>query len=630
MPTTLTVDVQASPDMQFTVSLDGRKQGANRIGTGAPETLAFTGAWDPTLAHELNMRLVGFSPGDVLRVYGYGFDGITRPLEETLDRANGSFNVVILPPVVPAPAPVAPTPSAPSVCSPIKFWAAIAGLELGIVTPASTIAYFIRRGMGGRITVKQRELQPVIGGPLDPTAVGNLLRVVGQFVAAGQPCSIDFHDYAKPYGAVIGTAGTVTWAQWMAFLLLVASLPGIRNEPLVRLELMNEPQMDAATWFSQQKVAVDYLMAAGVTNMLVLSITSNDSLQSVPWQGEWVNDPASNVRPAGHAYGDAPTYSGVGRVSSPFYYASMGRNVITGLRQQPGNRWPVAWMEIGFSEDETSYAAERNLFNLLQRHTDRIADLGYWMGGKEVALNQPGVAPKYVYDVNPETDGTDAPQIAVAREYMPGGRSYLLPLWAQVGVGFTVAGTVTFADGAMTGGQAALPGGQIIKGGTAFTKRIRFVVDALPSGSSLVYLVGDFNSLGVQLDGKGSLHFSCGASRRVLLTATAALPAGPAEHVVEIGADGSGIFCFLNGAAVASSPIAWAATEPVYQGEIGLGGNGKAAAAATLDGRRRWFELFDYVANKAAHEVSATRPQPGDDPGRICFAPLETDLSVWA
>ncbi len=521
-----------------------------------------------------------------------------------------------------------PRPIAANPCKPIKFWTTIAGLELGIVTPASTIASFTRLGMGGRITVKQKTLQPVIGGPLDQTAVDNLLATVAQFVAAGQPCAIDFHDYAKPYGAVIGTAGTVSWLEWRVFVASIAALPGIKNDPLVRLSLMNEPQMDAATWFAQQKRTVDFIRAMGITNMLGLSITNNDSLLSVPYQGEWVNHPGSNVRPEGHRYSDAPTYAGVGRVSSTTKYAFDARNVITGLRQQPGNRWPLFWSEVGFSEDAISYAAERNLFNLLQRYTDYIAEIAFWMGGKEVAANQPGVAPKYVYDVNPTADGADSPQIAVAREYMPGGVSYLVSKWAQTGTGYTVAGIATFAGGYMTGGQAALPAGMIVGGGTSFTKRIRFIIEALPAAPT--YLVGDFNTLSVQIDGSGGLHFSCGASKRVLLFYAAGLKAGPREHVVEIGADGSGVHCFLNGIHVAFSSAGWTATLPSYKQAIGIGGNGKTASATTFTGRRRWFELFDYVVNKATHEAPGARPQPGDDPGRICFAPLETDLRMLA
>ncbi len=521
-----------------------------------------------------------------------------------------------------------PILSAINPCKPIKFWAAIAGLERGIVTPASTIAYFTTLGMGGRITVKQKTLQPTIGGPLNQEAVNNLLVTVAQFVAAGQPCAIDFHDYAKPYGAIIGTLGTVSWLQWRVFIVSIAGLPGIKNEPLVRLSLMNEPQMDGATWVAQQKRTVDFLEAMGITNMLGLSITSNDSLLSVPYQGEWVNHLGSNVRPEGHRYGDAPVYAGVGRVSSTTEYAFEARNVITGLRQQPGNRWPLFWSEIGFSEDATSYAAERNLFNLLQRYTDYIAEIAFWMGGKEVALNRSNVAPKYVYDVNPTADGGDSPQIAVAREYMPGGANYLVSKWAQTGTGYTVAGTVVFEGGYMTGGQAALPAGLIVGGGTAFTKRIRFIVEALPAVPT--YLVGDFNTLSVQIDAFGGLHFSCGASRRVLLFYPAALKAGPKEHVAEIGADSSGVHCFFNGIRVAFSPTAWVTTLPSYKQAIGIGGNGKTAGATTFTGRRRWFELFDYVVNKATHEVPGVRPQPGDDLGRICFAPLETDLKMLA
>ncbi len=513
-------------------------------------------------------------------------------------------------------------------CKPIKFWTTIAGLDVGVMTPASVIAYFTRLGMGGRITVKQRRLQPTVGGPLDQTAVRNLLAIVAAFVAAGQPCAIDFHDYAKPYGAVIGSAGTVTWLEWRVFILSIANLPGIKNEPLVSLSLMNEPQMDAATWFGEQKRTVDFLKAMGITNTLGLSTTSNDSLLSVPYHGEWVNNPTSNVRPEGHLYSDAPIYAGIGRVSSAIKYAFDARNVITGLRQQPGNRWPVFWSEIGFSEDETSYAAERNLFNLLQRHTDRISDLAFWMGGGEVALNQPNVAPRYVYDVNPMADGSDSLQIAVAREYMPGGSSYLSPEWAHTGTGYAVSGDVAFAGGYMTGGQAALPAGMIVGGGTSFTKRIRFVIDELPATSA--YLLGDFNTLCVQLDASGALRFSCGASRRVLLTYASALRAGPAEHVAEIGADGSGIYCFLDGFLVAHSSTPWATTLPSYRQPIGIGGNGKKASPTMFAGRRRWFELFDYVVNRSSHRVSDARPEPGDDPGRICFAPLETGLEILA
>ena len=482
--------------------------------------------------------------------------------------------------------------------------------------------------MGGRITVKQKTLQPVIGGPLDATAVANLQGTVALFVAADQPCAIDFHDYAKPYGAVIGTAGTLSWAAWQAFVLEVASLPGIKNQPLVRLSLMNEPQMDAATWFAQQKATVDFLEGNGITNLLGLTITDNDTLLTIAYQGEWVNNPASNVQPEGHRYSDAPNFSGTGPVTSTTQYALDARNAITGLRQQPGNRWPVFWSEVGFSVDATSLAAERNLFNLLQRHTASIAAIAFWMGGKEVAPNAPGVTPRYVYDVNPDADGTDSPQIAVAREYMPGGASYLVAAWAQIGIGFTVAGTVAFEGGYMVSGQAALPGGMIVGGGTAFTKRIRFLIDALPAAGGSVYLVGDFNSLGVQLDAQGDLHFSCGSSKRVQLSVDAFLTPGPTEHVVEIGAGPAGVFCFLDGGLVATAPTAWAATGPVEKVEIGIGGNGKTAAAATLSGRRRWFELFDYVVNTTSHAVSADRPQPGDDPGRICFAPLEQDLGM--
>ncbi len=132
-------------------------------------------------------------------------------------------------------------------------WSATYGTEYSYPT-APTFDYFAARGLGFiRLQVQWERLQPVLGGPLDPTQLGYLQQDVAYAKASGALISIVPHNFARyaPSESFVsnpciidnpcaGSPVNVTSADLANFWVAISNV--FKDEPaVVAYDLMNEP-----------------------------------------------------------------------------------------------------------------------------------------------------------------------------------------------------------------------------------------------------------------------------------------------------------------------------------------------------------------------------------------------------
>lgn len=210
-------------------------------------------------------------------------------------------------------------------------WSATYGTEYSYPS-APTFDYFAARGLGFiRLQVQWERLQPVLGGPLDPTNLAYLQQDVAFAKASGALVSIVPHNSARyaPNESFVsnpciidnpcpGSPVNVTSADLANFWVLISN--EFKDEPaVVAYDLMNEPH-DMGTDASGNPVNWGQIAQTVVT---AIRNNGDNKLVMIPGDGysnatywstyngatAFISDPAKNYYYEAHEYFDSD-YSG--------------------------------------------------------------------------------------------------------------------------------------------------------------------------------------------------------------------------------------------------------------------------------------------------------------------------------
>jgi aryl-phospho-beta-D-glucosidase BglC (GH1 family)/20S proteasome alpha/beta subunit len=275
------------------------------------------------------------------------------------------------------------------------------------------IDYFAAQGMTAiRLPFLLERLEPVAGGPLDPTQLGYIDNVVNYAATKGIDVILDPHDYGYEYGTLIGStpASNATFANFWGEV--AAHYASTSN---VLFGLMNEPNAQTPSqWIVSVNAAIAAIRAAGATSQQILvpgtdwdgadSWVSSGNAQIV---GDGVVDPSHNYAFEVHQYLDS---DGSG-THSTVVSASIGverLEAITEWAEATGNKLFLG--EFGVASDPTSLAALNNMLGYMAQNTDVWEGGTYWAAGAWLG--------SYMYSAQP-TNGVGTPQLAVLDQYVP-------------------------------------------------------------------------------------------------------------------------------------------------------------------------------------------------------------------
>ena len=187
---------------------------------------------------------------------------------------------------------------------------------------APTFDYFAARALGFiRLQVQWERLQPVLGGPLDPTNLGYLQNDVAYAKAVGAFVSIVPHNqarYAPTENQVAnpciidnpcpGSPVNVTTADLADFWVQMSNV--FKDEPaVVAYDLMNEPHdMGTANWSTTAQTVVSAIRANGDNKLIMVPGDGWSSAEGWSYyngNASFISDPANNYYYEAHQYFDS-------------------------------------------------------------------------------------------------------------------------------------------------------------------------------------------------------------------------------------------------------------------------------------------------------------------------------------
>ena len=298
----------------------------------------------------------------------------------------------------------------------------LAGADFGSATPGvfgkdytfptdSELDYYASKGMTViRLPVLWERIQDGENGPLDAANLARMDELVKHAALDGEQVIIDIHNYAKGFGADIGTAQTTN----AEFADLWGKLAAhYANDSNVIFGLMNEPHdQTAAQWLTSANAAIAAIRDAGATQEILVPGTN--------WTGAWtwttsqnaavigkgVIDPLDNFAFEVHQYLDSDGSGTHPNVMS----TTIGVERLTAITQwaeATGNKLFLG--EIGVNTDATSLTAFDNTLTYMTQHPV-WQGVTYWAGGPWWGNSWTSIEP---------ANGVDRPQMNVLEQHLP-------------------------------------------------------------------------------------------------------------------------------------------------------------------------------------------------------------------
>ncbi|KLD72200.1 glycoside hydrolase family 5 protein [Xanthomonas pisi] len=277
---------------------------------------------------------------------------------------------------------------------------------------ASDYTYFAGVGMNTiRLPILWERLQPSARGELDPAQLALVQQAVARAKAAGMYLVIDIHNYAKYYGYKIGgpEVPVATFTDLWRRLALA-----FNGDNAVIFGLMNEPNnISSSEWAGAAQAAIDAIRRTGANNLILVpgalwtgahswySPTSDGYSNAVALAS--IYDPLNRYAFEVHQYLDADS-SGTSSVCvSPTVGAERLRNFTEWLRTN-GKRGFLA--EFGTASNQVCNEALRGMLGYMESNADVWLGWTWWAAGSWWNLS-------YAYNVHPNKDGTDKPQMSI-------------------------------------------------------------------------------------------------------------------------------------------------------------------------------------------------------------------------
>ncbi|MEE7545821.1 glycoside hydrolase family 5 protein [Xanthomonas sp. Kuri4-1] len=277
---------------------------------------------------------------------------------------------------------------------------------------ASDYAYFAGVGMNIiRLPILWERLQPDAGGELDPAQLELVQQAVARAKAAGTYLILDVHNYGRYYGYRIGSADVpvATFTDLWRRLALA-----FHSDDAVIFGLMNEPNgIAASTWAGAAQAAIDSIRATGANNLILVpgtlwsgahswySATSDGYSNATALVS--ITDPLNRYAFEAHQYLDSDSSGTTDVCVSPTVGADRLRNFTEWLR---ANGRTGFLGEFGTANNAVCNAALQNMLAYLGDNADVWLGWTFWAGGAWWNAHYP-------FNVQPNEDGSDKPQIAI-------------------------------------------------------------------------------------------------------------------------------------------------------------------------------------------------------------------------
>ena len=244
------------------------------------------------------------------------------------------------------------------------------------------IDYYVSKGLEVvRIPFSWERLQPVQGGPLDPTQLAMLSDAVGYASSKGLEVVLDVHNYGRGFGGAIGSATTPVSSFTDLWTRLSTTF---HDNPRVIFGLMNEPQQNATTWIGIANAAIAAIRATGATQHILVpgayhtgahSWVSGDNDTVV---GLGVQDPLENYSLEVHQYLDSDN-SGTNRTVSSQTIGVSRLSAITEWAK--ANDQHLFLGEFGVSNEPDAVVALDRMLQFMEQNADVWTGATYWAGG---------------------------------------------------------------------------------------------------------------------------------------------------------------------------------------------------------------------------------------------------------
>jgi len=283
--------------------------------------------------------------------------------------------------------------------------------EVDYVYPtAAELDYFQGKGLALiRLPFRWERLQPSAYGPLNNAELGRIDAFIAAARVRNMHVILDAHNYARYYGAVIGTTA-VPNAAFTDFWRKLAD--HFKSEPAIwAYGLMNEPHDTGGRWPTAAQAGMDGIRAADRVHTVLVS---GDG-----WSGAWswaqnnetfsVNDPANNIMYEAHQYFDADS-SGAYAHS---YDAEGAYPTVGADRVKPFVNWLKQHRARGFIGEYGVPDSDARWLTVLDNFLSYLDANGvggtYWAGGQRWGN----------YPLSVEPNGRkDRPQMAVLVKHL--------------------------------------------------------------------------------------------------------------------------------------------------------------------------------------------------------------------
>jgi endoglucanase len=280
-------------------------------------------------------------------------------------------------------------------------------------------AYFADKGMNVvRLPFLWERLQPQPKGEFDPTQLKLLTTTVDNAARHGITVLLDVHNYARYNGQQIGS-DAVPLEVFVDLWTRLAKEQAFANNEKVIFGLMNEPHdIGASDWAAAAQAAIDAIRAAGAKNLILVPGTAWSGAHSwgsaIAGRGTSngdalakLTDPANQLAFEVHQYIDKDS-SGTKPDCSD---EDVGVRRLEGFTRWLRENGKTGFLgEFGASTDPTCMAALDKMLAYMQTNGDVWRGWSYWAAGG-------WWSPTYMFNVQPDKEGNDKPQMAVLSRY---------------------------------------------------------------------------------------------------------------------------------------------------------------------------------------------------------------------
>ncbi|QHG85640.1 glycoside hydrolase family 5 protein [Xanthomonas cucurbitae] len=278
---------------------------------------------------------------------------------------------------------------------------------------AEEYGYFAGKQMNViRLPILWERLQPTAGGALDPAQLAAIQQALANARAAKLYLILDVHNYARYYGQTIGSPQVpiATFTDLWRRLAIA-----FKHDNRVIFGLMNEPYgIDPRAWAVAAQASIDTIRQTGASNLILVpgalwsgahSWYSTDAGESNAVAMASIHDPLNRYAIEVHQYLDADSSGTTAGCVSATVGVERLRSFTQWLRL---HRKRGFLGEFGTGHNATCNRALNNMLDDLERNGDLWLGWTWWAAGAWWKADYP-------FNVHPDTQGRDKPQMSVLR-----------------------------------------------------------------------------------------------------------------------------------------------------------------------------------------------------------------------